>query len=38
MLAAMLSLGAAHQRLGLLPVTSTGVAALVDALPASVLH
>ena len=37
-LAAMLSLGAAHQCLCLLPVTSTGVATLVGALPASILH
>ena len=36
-LAAMLSLGAAGQRLGLLPVSSASIAALVSTLPASVL-
>ena len=37
-LAAVLPLGAANQSLGLLPITSAGIAALVDALPSSVLH
>ena len=37
-LAAMFSLGAAHQSLGLLPVTSAGIAALVGALPTSIPH
>ncbi len=38
MLAAVLPLGAADQSLGLLPIPRTGVATLVDALPATVLH
>ena len=38
MLAAMLAFGAAHQSLCLLPVTSTGITLLVDAIPAFVHH
>ena len=37
-LAAMLPLAAANQSLGLLPITSTGITALVNTLPSSVLH